>query len=753
MKVKKALKMLIVSSYPPRECGLATFSNDIANSVKKVFGETLPIEVCALQNEINNFEYGSEVTYVLSTNFIDDYRYVAEKINKRKDIGLVCFQHEFGLYGGEYGDYLLAFLLTLNKPIITVFHTVLPEPDKKRKKVVRALVDLSNKIVVLTNKSRELLINQYGCQISKIKVIPHGTHIVLWEQKEILKKEYQYTDKIVMSTFGLISENKGIETVLYALPEIVAKHPEVIYLVIGKTHPEIIKREGEKYRNMLTDIVKELHLENNVVFINEYLELKQLLKYLTLSDIYLFTSKDPNQAVSGTFAYALSCGCSVISTPIPHAVETLEDSIGILLNEFGNAKEFQKAILKLIENKEERLSMGRNAYSQSHATTWENVAIKYGLLYGELTSKEEDLRFNLPPIKLDHIKELTTNIGILQFSNFSQPDPSSGYTLDDNARALINMVIYYSFCHDESVLTLANIYLSFVEGIQREDGFFDNYRDIDLKLTEQNLEVNLEDANGRALWALGYVISQKEILPLDFVKRAEICWGKAYEKIHQVSSPRAIAYNLKGLYYYHLVSPLETIKLQMEQLADKLLNLYHINSEENWSWYEDYMTYVNNVLPEAMLYSYLATGNKKYLKIATITFDFLLSHYFMKGQIKVISNRGWFKKENERMFYGEQPIEVATTIITLDLFYQVTGNEKYKDQLEVAFFWFLGNNHLKQIMYNPENGASYDGLEDKTININQGAESTLCFFKARLIMNKYAEKPSFQKKFWKGLDN
>jgi hypothetical protein len=296
---------------------------------------------------------------------------------------------------------------------------------------------------------------------------------------------------------------------------------------------------------------------------------------------------------------------------------------------------------------------------------------------------------------------------------------------------------------------LANIYLSFIEGIQREDGFFDNYRDIDLKITKQNFEVNLEDANGRAIWALGYVISQKEILPLDFVKRAETCWEKGYKNIHQVTSPRAIAYTLKGLYNYHLVFPLETIKLQIEHLADKILNLYHINSAENWCWYEDYMTYVNNVLPEAMLYSYLATGNKKYLKIATITFDFLLSHYFMKGQIKVISNRGWFKKENERMFYGEQPIEVATTIITLDLFYQVTGNVKYKDQLEVAFFWFLGNNHLKQIMYNTENGASYDGLEDETININQGAESTLCFFKARLLMDKYAKKASFQKKFWK----
>lgn len=745
MKNEKEIKMLIVSSYPPRECGLATFSNDVLNSIKKVFGNTLPIEVCALQNNKRQFKYGDEVKYTISSSSVDDYRWVAEKINERNDIGLVCIQHEFGLHGGEYGDYFLVFLLALNKPIMTVFHTVLPDPDEKRIKVVQAIVDLSNRIVVLTNKSQEILINQYGSQKSKINVIPHGTHTVLWEQKKILKNKYHYSDKIVMSNFGLISENKSIETVLHALPEIVAKHPEVIYMITGKTHPEIIKREGEKYRHKLMDIVQEYQLENNVIFINKFLELKQLLEYLTMSDIYLFSSKDPNQAVSGTFAYALSCGCAVISTPIPHALEALEDGNGILLKAFDNPQEFQDAIFNLVENKEKRIAMGRNAYSQSHATTWENIAIKYGLLFGELTNKEEDLRFNLPPMKLDHIKELTTDYGMLQFSKFSEPDPESGYTLDDNARALIDMVMYYSHCQDDETLQLADIYLNFMEGIQREDGFFDNYKNFDRQLTAQNSEVNLEDANGRALWSLGYVISHQQILPRDLILRAENCWKKAFNKIYEISSPRAIAYTLKGLYYYYSVHPKESVRIYIEQLADKLLELYHLNSEEYWCWYEDYLTYVNNVLPEAMMFSFLATGEPKYLKIATITFDFLLSHYFMKGQLKVISNRGWFKKQNERVFYGEQPIEVATTIITLDLFYQVTDNVKYKEQLEVAFNWFLGNNHLKQIMYNPENGACYDGLEDKTININQGAESTLCFFKAQLIMEKYVEKKAHPK--------
>ena len=740
MKFEKGIKMLIVSSYPPRECGLATFSNDVANSVKKVFGNTLPIEICALQNVKHQFKYGNEVKYVISSSSIDDYRLVAEKINERSDIGLVCIQHEFGLHGGEYGNYILAFLLALNKPIVTVFHTVLPEPNKKLKKVVQSIVDLSNRIVVLTNKSKTILTQDYGCQDSKINIIPHGTHTVLWEQKEQLKNKYLYTNKMVMSTFGLISENKSIETVLYALPEIVQKHPEVIYMVIGKTHPEIIKKEGEKYRNSLLKLVAELQLENNVVFVNEYLELKQLLEYLTLSEIYLFSSKDPNQAVSGTFAYALSCGCAVISTPIPHAIEAFEDGNGILLKSFDQPDEFKEAILNLIENKERRIAIGRNAFSLSRSTIWENVAIKYGLLFGELTNREEDLKFSFPPIKLDHIKELTTDFGMLQFSIFSEPDPTSGYTLDDNARALINMITHYKTYQDEETIRLADIYLSFIEGIQRKDGFFDNYKNFKEQLTEQNQEVNLEDANGRALWSLGYVISHKEILDQDIVLRAEICWENAFHRIYEISSPRAIAYALKGLFHYYQVHPKDKVRTLIVQLADKLLDLYDINSEEYWCWYEDYMTYVNNVLPEAMMYSYLATEDPKYLKIATITFDFLLSHYFMKGQLKVVSNRGWFKKQNERFFYGEQPIEVSTTIITLDLFYEVTGNVKYKDQLEVAFNWFLGNNHLKQIMYNPENGASYDGLEDKIININQGAESTLCFFKAQLIMEKYKEK-------------
>lgn len=744
MKTKQNKAILLMSSYPPRECGLATFTSDVGNSIKLVFGDSLPIEVCALERHDHHFEYDPEVKYTMDVTSIDEYRLLAEKLNNRDDIGMICIEHEFGLFGGEYGNYLLSFLLALNKPIATVFHTVLPGPNDKLKKVVQAIIDLSNKIVVLTNKSKEILIRDYGCRESKTMVIPHGTHMVLLDQKDSLKKEFNFSGKIVLSTFGLISENKNIETVLYALPEIIAKHPEVVYLVVGKTHPEVLKNDGENYRNMLIETTRKLQLENNVFFVNEFLELKQLLNYLILSDIYLFASKDPNQAVSGTFAYAMSCGCAIISTPIPHAIEALNAGTGILLDSFDQPEAFQKAIMQLVENKKERLEMGRNGYALTQETTWENIALKYGFLFAEVTESVEALSLNFPPIKLDHIKELTTDYGILQFSNFSQPDLSYGYTLDDNARALIDMVMYHDKSAEPIALKLAAVYLNFIVEIQREDGSFDNYKDYNRQLTPQNELVNLEDSNGRALWSLGFTLAHCEKLPLDLVQQAQKAWDKAVVHINEVGSPRAIAYTLKGLYYYHLTSQDEEIKKSIVQLADKLLNHYHINSDKDWCWYEDYMTYANNVLPEAMLFSFLATGDLKYKKIALVTFDFLLSHYFMKGEFSVISNRGWFVKGSHKNTYGEQPIEVATTIITLHLFYEITGNVKYKEQLKVAFSWFLGNNHLNQIIYNPVNGASYDGLEEKNVNINQGAESTLCFFKAQLIMDAYKTQEDYK---------
>ena len=731
-------KILFVCSYPPRECGIATFSQDLIRTLKRCFGSTMDIEVCALENECCDAnDYPEEVTYKIDAQELNSFFQVANKLNERDDIGMVCVQHEFGLFGGNYGSHLVAFLLKLDIPISCVFHTVLPNPDKKRTKIMQALDDLSEKLIVLTNKSAEILVSDYHIDTNKIAVIPHGTHIVLWKEKQRLKNRYGFQNKNVLSTFGLLSENKNIETALRALPKILQKFPNTVYLVLGKTHPEILKREGETYRNALLTIVDDLDIKDHVIFINEYLELTNLLEYLSLSDVYLFSSKDPNQAVSGTFAYAMSCGNPVISTPIPHSKECLDPSTGILLNDFEDPIEISDAVIDLLEQPFIATSMGKNAFIKMRAFSWENVAISYSDIFQDYLQDSNSLDFSLPPIKTDHIEDMTTDFGMLQFSNFSEPDTSFGYTLDDNARALIAMLMYYKKKRNDKVLRLIEIYMDFIVFCQQDDGLFYNYVDYEEQFTNQNTEVNLEDSNGRAIWALGYVLSDTENLPKSLVAKAENCFKNVIQNVADFNSPRAIGFILKGLYYYQENEPNTQYNQLADTLAEELLRIFNITSDKKWEWFEDYLTYANSILPEALLYAWLITKNKKYKDVAETTFDFLLSQYFMKGQIKVISNDGWFHKRNKRTFHGEQPIEVAYTILSLDLFYRVTHKKKYAKQLHTAFSWFLGNNHLKQIMYNPVNGACYDGLEVENININQGAESSLCYLLARLIIEDY----------------
>ena len=731
-------KILFVCSYPPRECGIATFSQDLIRTLKRCFGSTMDIEVCALENECCDAnDYPEEVTYKIDAQELNSFFQVANKLNERDDIGMVCVQHEFGLFGGNYGSHLVAFLLKLDIPISCVFHTVLPNPDKKRTKIMQALDDLSEKLIVLTNKSAEILVSDYHIDTNKIAVIPHGTHIVLWKEKQRLKNRYGFQNKNVLSTFGLLSENKNIETALRALPKILQKFPNTVYLVLGKTHPEILKREGETYRNALLTIVDDLDIKDHVIFINEYLELTRLLEYLSLSDVYLFSSKDPNQAVSGTFAYAMSCGNPVISTPIPHSKECLDPSTGILLNDFEDPIEISDAVIDLLEQPFIATSMGKNAFIKMRAFSWENVAISYSDIFQDYLQDSNSLDFSLPPIKTDHIEDMTTDFGMLQFSNFSEPDTSFGYTLDDNARALIAMLMYYKKKRNDKVLRLIEIYMDFIVFCQQDDGLFYNYVDYEEQFTNQNTEVNLEDSNGRAIWALGYVLSDTENLPKSLVAKAENCFKNVIQNVADFNSPRAIGFILKGLYYYQENEPNTQYNQLADTLAEELLRIFNITSDKKWEWFEDYLTYANSILPEALLYAWLITKNKKYKDVAETTFDFLLSQYFMKGQIKVISNDGWFHKRNKRTFHGEQPIEVAYTILSLDLFYRVTHKKKYAKQLHTAFSWFLGNNHLKQIMYNPVNGACYDGLEVENININQGAESSLCYLLARLIIEDY----------------
>jgi glycosyltransferase involved in cell wall biosynthesis len=727
-------EILFITSYPPRVCGIATYSQDLIKALNNKFSNSFKIIVCALESDDSDFQYPDEVKYVLNTSLADGYSKLAQTINNVNQIKIVLIQHEFGFFREQEPSFL-DFLHALSKPVVIVFHSVLPHPDTLLKEKVRNIAAACESMVVMTQNSAQVLIDDYHIGQEKITVIAHGTHLVPHLSKEFLKRKYGLKGRKVLTTFGLLSSGKSIETTLAALPAIIEIIPEVMFLVIGKTHPEVIKEEGEEYRNNLEAIVIQSHLEYHVKFINSFLDLPDLLEYLQLTDIYLFTTNDPNQAVSGTFVYAMSCACPIISTPIPHAKEVLTEDTGIIID-FRNSKQLSNGVIRLLNDEPLRKNISTNTLQKIISTAWENSAVAHAMLFERIAGDTITIRYNLPDIKLDHLFHLTTPTGIIQFSKINQPDISTGYTLDDNARALVAMCMYYQLTGDKEIVYFIRKYLNFIDQCMQPTGNFLNYIDQDGQFTDQNQTANLDDANGRAVWALGYLVSFICQLPLEIVAQAERIIEKSMLHIGTMHSTRAMAFSIKGLYYLQnaIKSPsnLELLKV----LANRLVQMFKHESNEKWEWFEGYLTYANSILPEAMLYAWLLTREPMYKDIAISSFDFLLSQTFNENGIKVISNKNWLQKGAKPMHFGEQPIDVAYTIMTLSKFYDVFKNEEYRQKLETAFNWFLGMNRLNQIIYNPCTGGCYDGLEENNVNLNQGAESTVSYLMARLTVEK-----------------
>ncbi|MFD1604722.1 glycosyltransferase [Flavobacterium artemisiae] len=724
-------KIVFLSTFPPTQCGIATYTQDTIKGITDVYGKSISCEICELVKEPK-----AEPTqaFTLNTTVREEYAKVAAEINEDENVKLVHIQHEFGLFAGNYGDHLLDFLNVIKKPVTFTFHSVIQNPNDELREFVKLLLSYSNSAFVMTNRSKEILVNDYGIAEEIISCVPHGTHIVIYETPEQAKKKFNFEDRIVLSTFGLLGEGKNIETGLQALPKIIEKAPNVLYLVIGCTHPNLIKDGVDVYRDKLEALVKELKIENNVRFINQYLETEELLDYLKATDIYMFTSKDPNQAVSGTFAYAMSCACPIVASKIPHTKEVLTSDSGILVD-IGDVDQFAEAAIKLIADEKLRNEMGINAFTKMRASSWENAAINHMSTYKRLIENPTEIKFSYPSIQLHHVKKLTTDLGIIQFSKISIPDLDSGYTLDDNARALIAFCMHYRLTQDKEDLGYILIYLDFIQRCQKPKGSFINYVDQENREhIEQNAEVNLEDSNARAIWALGTVVSLSDILPEAIIKKASKCLLNSLKWAENIQSPRSIGFATKGLYLYHSTVPNLYVAAIINKLNAKLLANYEDHASDEWKWFENYLTYGNGVLPESMLYAFLVTNKPVYKKVAMDSLDFLLSKMFVNKKFRVISNNGWLHKDSEPHPYGEQPIDVSYTIQTLNSFYNAFGLPEYKHKMKKAFDWFLGKNHLNQIMYNPISGGGYDGLEKENVNLNQGAESTVCYLTARLIM-------------------
>ncbi len=728
-------EILFITSYPPRECGIATYSSDLIKSINNKFSNSLSVKVCALESGNENYEYPEEVKYTLKTSEAIEYEKLGKSINNDSAIKIVIVQHEFGFYR----DQELAFLnllVNMSKPLVIVFHTVLPDPDAALKTMIESIAAACRSIIVMTNNSAEILVNHYGLPNDKVTCIAHGTHLVPHLSKVILKEKYGLSNRRVLSTFGLLSSGKGIETTLEALPIIVKTNPEVVFLIIGKTHPEVVKQEGEIYRQSLESLVIRNKLSNHVIFVNRFLPLPELLEYLQLTDIYLFTANNPNQAVSGTFVYAMSCACPIISTPIPHAREVLTEDVGIIFD-FSNYSQLADGVNRLLNDESLRTNISSNTLQKIVSTAWENSAVSHALLFRKIGGDEIKIQYNLPVVNLNHLEHLTTNTGIIQFSRISQPDISSGFTLDDNARAMIAMCLHFNMKHNKKSLAYLQKYLRFIKFCQQPDGSFLNYVDSDKTFTDQNYATNLEDSNGRAVWALGFLISFKDIIPEKTIAEALAIIQKNLPRIEAMHSTRAMAFAIKGLSYYNSTIKSEEAVRLINILAKRLVQMYKHESSEGWEWFEDYLTYANSILPEAMLYAWQLTGETVYRDIARSSLNFLVAQTFNENGIEVISNKRWLKRGEVAGHFGEQPIDVAYTIIALGKFYDVFGDEDYYDKMIIAFNWFLGNNRLRQIVYNPCTGGCYDGLEETHVNLNQGAESTISYLMARLTVEKY----------------
>ena len=737
-------KSLIVclSTFPPRKCGIATFATDLTNAIDKMFVPSVESKIVAMNlTEISLLPYPNKVIFQISQPNEKDYVDAANKLNQLNKVGLVNIQHEFGIFGGEYGSHLLLFLKKIQKPVVTTFHTVLPAPDEKRRSIVQAIMKYSKGIVVMTHSSKEILKRDYGLNPNRIQVIPHGIHHVPYRTSEHAKSLLGISHKLVLSTFGLLNPGKGIEYIIDALPPVVVKFPNVRFLVAGVTHPAVLEQEGENYRNSLIKKVYKLGLSDYVLFYNTYFDQNYLSRFLEATDVYLSPSLDPNQSVSGTLSYALGSGLPVISTAFAQAKEDITDEVGILVD-FKNSPAFADAIIKLLDNDQLRLQMGKSAYFRTRHMTWENVALSYLKFFSRFVPELTLEQKKLPPIKLTHLAKLTDNFGIIQFAKLTEPDLSSGYTLDDNARALIVATLHYKKFGTRSSLKLISIYLNFLYRVAKPDGYFDNYVNSNRAIVEQrNIQESSEDPSARGLYALALVSATKQI-PKCFRKQAHSLFEQSFRKNVAFSSPRAIAFFIKALNC--LLSKWKEPKVLavLSHYCEQLVTLYEKSHSPSWEWFEPYLTYSNAIMPEALLLGYKITGERRYLEVSEKTLSFLIKHTFKDSMYIPIGQSGWFPKEGNRQYFDQQPEDTTATVEALNLMFRVTNGstvlsspskdrKHYKELANIAFNWFLGNNVLGQVVYDRTTGGCHDGVGEKFINLNQGAESTISYLLAR----------------------
>jgi len=732
-------RIAFIGNYLPRQCGIATFTTDLCEAIAKKYTDTTCIAL-PVNDLLTGYAYPSRVRFEITENDIDSYLRASDFLNIN-NVDLVSLQFEYGIFGGKAGSHILALLKRLRMPIVTTLHTILKNPNPDQRRVLEEVAALSDRLVVMSERGSEFLGDVYHVSLEKVDIIPHGIPDVSFVDPSFNKDLFGVEGKFVLLSFGLLSSNKGIETVISALPDIVARYPDTVYIIVGATHPHVIQHEGETYRLSLQWLAQQKGVESNIIFYNRFVSSEELIEFISAADIYITPYLSEAQITSGTLAYTLGAGKAIISTPYWYAQEILSDGRGVLVP-FRNPAALAEQVINLLDNEAERHAMRKRAYMFGRAMVWSEVAQRYMESFkraraerrhyippGFIAKALDKFPGELPPLKLDHLQNMTDETGMFQHALFTVPNYSHGYTTDDNARALLVSILLDELGIIES-LGLASRYLAFLGfAFNEQTKRFRNFMDYQRNWLENS---GSDDSHGRALLALGTVLSHSNTPTLNSM--AGWLFEQTLPAILLTTSPRAWAFALIGIYEYSQKFAGDRRAGQVrDELAGRLLTLYQNNRSEHWRWYEKSLSYCNAALPHALL-----TCGKSIPNIA-MTDAGLESLIWLAdlqrasaGHFVPIGSNGFYQHGGERARFDQQPVEAQAMVSACLEAFRITGDKHWNKEAHRAFEWFLGRNDLNLPIYDPTTGGCRDGLHPDRANENQGAESTLSFLQSLL---------------------
>jgi len=732
----------VISTYTPRQCGLATFAKDLRDAIAQHLGQK-ETTVIALDDLPQGYSYPDEVRFQIPQHKQDEYLNASELLNINQ-IDVAFLQHEYGIFGGNDGSYVLDFIRNLRMPIISTLHTVLKSPSPGQRAVLRELCRESDRVVVMTQMAKEMLLQIYSIPEQKVAIIPHGIPDVPFVEPCFFADQFGCEGRTTLLTFGLLSPGKGVETAIRAMPRIVEKFPDVLYIVLGATHPHVLRDEGNAYRNRLEKLVEELGLKDHVRFDSRFVSIDELCRYIGAAEIYITPYPHEQQITSGTLAYAVGAGKAVVATPFWHAKELLADGRGRLFP-FHDSEALADQVIDLLSNPMERRLMRKRAYMHGRPTVWSEVGRSYLALADDVVkernfipqpatvSRVEPLDVSsMPEVNLAHLFRLTDDTGILQHAACATPNRHHGYCVDDNARALVAGLMHYDLAHDDTILPKLDTYLSFMHfAFNPETGRFRNFMGYNRHWLE---EVGSEDSHGRSIWALGTAVLRA---PNDAIlSLATRMFYDSLPSVESLISPRSWAFAIIGVHeFLQRFSGDSRARRLRTLLGERLLAQFQQNSSEEWPWLEDIATYDNGKLPHALLLAGKGVDDPKMVEQGLLSLEWLVQNQTLPdGRVSVIGNNGWMTRDGYRARFDQQPIEAMAMVEASAEAFRVTGDKKWLDRSSQFLGWFLGNNDTRTRMYDYQTGGCRDGLHSAGANLNQGAESTLAWLISTLTV-------------------